>query len=70
MADDEIEKAINELMQWTAENDVRQADLARLLNVSQSRINQWFSGKKKPNLTAWLRIKSFLRTHRRKESSK
>jgi len=70
MADDEIQAAIDELIQWTRENDTSQADLARLLGVSTSRLSQWFTGKKKPNLSAWLRIKAFLRTHRRKEPTK
>jgi len=70
MAEDDIQEAINELIQWTRENDTSQADLSRLLGVSTSRLSQWFTGKKRPNLSAWLRIKSFLRTHRRKETSK
>jgi len=65
MSAKEIHDLINELKAWVNESNVNQADLARMLGVTRQRVNDWFIGKTKPTLEAWLKIQMFLRKHRR-----
>ena len=65
MSDKEIHDLINELKAWVNESNVNQADLARMLGETRQRVNDWFIGKTKPTLEAWLKIQMFLRKHRR-----
>jgi predicted XRE-type DNA-binding protein len=65
MTDNEIDELINELKAWVEQTGVKQATLARMLGINRQRLNDWFMGKTKPNLAAWLKIKSFLRSNRR-----
>jgi DNA-binding XRE family transcriptional regulator len=63
----EIDDLINELKTWAGEKDISQSDIARMLGVTRQRVNDWFIGKAKPNLEAWLKIKEFLRKNRRRK---
>ena len=63
-----IQQMLEDLRLWQSENEVSQRDLAKLLGFTSSRLNQWMTGKKRPNLDAWLQIKNFLRTHKPKSS--
>jgi DNA-binding XRE family transcriptional regulator len=62
--DDEIQRAINELKEWAGKEYGSQSELARKLGVPRQRINDWFTGKKTPELKAWLKIQAFLRKER------
>src|ERR1700730_14459440 len=68
MTDDEIQRVINELKEWAGEEYGGQAELARKLGVSRQRVNDWLTGKRTPELNAWLKIQTFLRKKRRKRA--
>jgi transcriptional regulator with XRE-family HTH domain len=70
MPDDEIDDTINELKALAKEKGLSQADLARLLGVTRQRVNDWFIGKVRPNLPAYLKVKAFLKTHRKRRPEK
>jgi predicted XRE-type DNA-binding protein len=61
----EIDDLVNELKTWVSQKDISQSDLARMLGVTRQRVNDWFIGKAKPNLQAWLKINAFLRKQRK-----
>jgi DNA-binding XRE family transcriptional regulator len=67
MADKEITDVINDLKAWAAEKDLSQSDLARLLGITRQRVHDWFTGKSTPNLQAYLKVKAFLRTQRKRK---
>jgi DNA-binding XRE family transcriptional regulator len=65
MTEDEIERVINELKELAGEEYGGQSELARKLGVPRQRINDWFTGKRTPELKAWLKIQEFLRDQKR-----
>jgi predicted XRE-type DNA-binding protein len=67
MPDEESEKLINDLKQWATDNDVSQADIARLLGVDRQRVSDWFSTDKSPTLESGLKIQRLLKGKRRKK---
>jgi transcriptional regulator with XRE-family HTH domain len=68
--DNQVKDSIEALRKWARENNIRQAELARMLSVSAPRLNQWFTGKVEPNLQAWLRIQQLLKTRPPKPKAK
>jgi DNA-binding XRE family transcriptional regulator len=64
MTEDEIQRVINELKEWAGEEYGGQSALARQLGVPRQRINDWFTGKRTPELKSWLKIQEFLRNQK------
>jgi DNA-binding XRE family transcriptional regulator len=66
MTDEEIQRVIDRLKQLAGEEYGGQAELARKLGVPRQRVNDWLSGKKTPDLKAWLKIQTFLKKQGRR----
>jgi predicted XRE-type DNA-binding protein len=69
MAAPELEKLLNELRAWCAEERGRQAQIAESLEVSRGLVNDWLTGRREPGTNEYLTLKAFLRRHRRRSRS-
>jgi hypothetical protein len=61
MTDGEIKETLRELQQWVDQKHGRSLRVAKLLKVSPQLVSDWFAGRAMPKLTAWLKIKEFLK---------
>ena len=69
--DPEIDRVLSELREWCKAEYGRQAEVARTLGVPRQAVYDWINKRKMPSLTMWIRIQSFLKSHRpRKPSAK
>ena len=62
----ELEKLLNELRAWCAEERGRQAQIAGLLEVSRGLVNDWLTGRREPGTNEYLTLRAFLKRQRRR----
>ena len=56
----EIERVTDRLKSLAGEEYGGQSELARAIGVPRQRLNDWLTGRRKPDLSAWLKIQRFL----------
>jgi DNA-binding XRE family transcriptional regulator len=66
----EIERMIGRLKSMAGEEYGGQSELAREIGVPRQRLNDWLTGKRTPDLAAWLKIQAFLKKNRKKREQK
>jgi transcriptional regulator with XRE-family HTH domain len=62
----ELEKLLNELRDWCAEERGRQAQIAESLDVSRGLVNDWLTGRREPGTNEYLALRAFLKRQRRR----
>lgn len=60
MPNEEVDALIEQLRQRIRLRGLSEASVARKLDISRQRLNQWMHGEARPNLEAYLKIKEFL----------
>jgi transcriptional regulator with XRE-family HTH domain len=66
MSDTYVEALINELKAWCKEKHGRNTQVAKMFDVSQQLVSDWFSGRAVPTLATGLKIQEFLKQQRRR----
>jgi DNA-binding XRE family transcriptional regulator len=56
----EIEQVTDRLKSLAGEEYGGQSELARKIGVPRQRLNDWLTGRRKPDLPAWIKIQRFL----------
>jgi transcriptional regulator with XRE-family HTH domain len=68
MAAPELERLLDELRNWCGEERGRQAEIAELLGVSRSWVNDWLMGRREPGTNEYLTLREFLKRQRRRST--
>jgi transcriptional regulator with XRE-family HTH domain len=66
MAAPELERLLNELKAWCAEESGRQAQVAEALDVSRGLVNDWITGRRVPGTDRYFALRNFLKRQRRR----
>jgi DNA-binding XRE family transcriptional regulator len=61
----EIQRVTDELKGLAGEEYGGQSELARKVGVPRQRLNDWLTGRRTPDLAAWLKIQAFLKRSRK-----
>lgn len=61
----EIQRVTDELKGLAGEEYGGQSELARAIGVPRQRLNDWLTGRRTPDLAAWLKIQAFLKRSRK-----
>jgi DNA-binding XRE family transcriptional regulator len=70
MMDNEIQRVIEALKSMAGDGYGGQSQLARKIGVPRQRLNDWLTGRRTPDLNAWLKIQAFLTEGGKKKDGK